>query len=184
MAMRPRPMPKKGSVEAIDMFAAAPPGHSLTQDNSKWPWGKPPTDVDPEKVLDKVIRSIEDTTRKEEMMKLLMVGVSVEVIVEGILFQAFQDGRFTPDVGLLIKAPLAIVIADMAEEANVPYRFFENDDVFEEKKMDDKTFFRMLKQNNPSMFSYVQEQVNAAIRKGMSPKAPEDENFLNAEKGE
>jgi hypothetical protein len=42
----------------------------------------------------------------------------------------------------------------------------------------------MLKQNNPSMFSYVQEQVNAAIRKGMSPKAPEDENFLNAEKGE
>jgi len=72
----------------------------------------------------------------------------------------------------------------MAEEANVPYRFFENDDVFEENKMDDKTFFRMLKENNPNMFAYVQEQVNRAIRKGMGPKPPEEENFLNAEKGE
>lgn len=184
MAMQPRPMPMKGSIEAKDPFAAAPPGHSLTQDNSKWPWGRPPTDVDPEVVLDKVIRSIESPERKQEMMKLLMVGVSVEVIVEGILFQAFQDGRFTPDVGLLIKGPLAIVIADMAEEANVPYRFFENDDVFEENKMDDKTFFRMLKENNPNMFAYVQEQVNRAIRKGMGPKPPKEENFLNAEKGE
>jgi hypothetical protein len=42
----------------------------------------------------------------------------------------------------------------------------------------------MLKNNNPNMFMYVQEQVNLAIRKGMGPKPVEDDNFLNAEKGE
>ena len=44
-----------GSVEAKDDFAIAPPGHSLTQDNSKWAWGRPPQDVDPEIVLEKAI---------------------------------------------------------------------------------------------------------------------------------
>ena len=58
------------------------------------------------------------------LVKLLLAGVSVEVIVEGYLFQAFQEGRFTPDVGLLIKAPLAFYIASIAEDANIPYRFF------------------------------------------------------------
>ena len=33
-----------------DRFAIAPPGFSLTQDNSRWPWGKPAKFADPEKL--------------------------------------------------------------------------------------------------------------------------------------
>lgn len=168
----------------MDIFAAAPPGHSLTQDNSRWPWGKPPTDVDPEKVLEKIIKSISAKRTETEMMKLLIVGVSVETMVEGILFQGFQEGRFNPDVGLLIKPALALYIADVAEENNIPYRLFENDDALDEGTMDDDTFFRMMKENNPRMFTYIQEQVNRQIREGYSPKPPEPENFLNTERTE
>jgi len=49
-----------GSIEAKDDFAIAPPGHSLTQDNSKWAWGKPPQDVDPEIVLEKAIKGLKN----------------------------------------------------------------------------------------------------------------------------
>ena len=171
-------MPEKGSIEAKDPFASSPPGHSLTEDISKWAWGKPPQDTDPELVLAKAINSLKQPMIREEMIKLLVVGVSVEVMVEGYLLQGFQDGRFNPDVALLIKGPLSLYIANIAEEEGIPYRLFENANALEEGKMDDKTFFRMMKQNNPEMFTYVKETINAGIRKGIMPSAVEEESFV------
>ena len=173
-------MPPVGSVEAKDPLAVAPPGHSLTEDNSKWAWGKPPKDVDPEAVLQKAINALENPVVRDELIKLFMVGVSVEVMVEGYLLQGFQEGRFTPDVALLIKAPLGLYIANIAEEEGIPYRLFENADALEEGKMQDETFFRMMKQNNPEMFNYVRETVNEGIRRGIMPQ---EENFINKKEG-
>ena len=170
--------PMRGSIEAKDEFAVAPPGHSLTQDNTRWAWGNPPSDVDPEIVLTKAINSLKKRKVRDEMTKLLLTGVSVETMVEGYILQGFHEGRFTPDVGLLIKPALATVIAGMAEEDKIPYRMFENRDAGDEGKMDDKTFFRMLKVNNPSMFSFIKENINETIREGNKPP---EENFLNAE---
>jgi hypothetical protein len=172
-------LPPKGSIEAKDQFAVAPPGHSLTEDNSKWAWGKPPKYVDPDIVMDRAIESLKQPSIKEEMMKLLIVGASVEVLVEGYIMQGFQEGRFNPDVGLLIKGPLSLYIANMAEEAGIPYRLFENSDALEEGKMNDETFFRMMQDNNPEMFNFVRETINAGIRKGYSNQPPEEDNFIS-----
>lgn len=172
-------LPPKGSIEAKDQFAVAPPGHSLTEDNSKWAWGKPPKYVDPDVVIDRAIESLKQPSIKEEMMKLLIVGASVEVLVEGYIMQGFQEGRFNPDVGLLIKGPLSLYIANMAEEAGIPYRLFENSDALEEGKMNDETFFRMMQDNNPEMFNFVRETINAGIRKGYSNQPPEEDNFIS-----
>lgn len=169
----------RGSVETTDPFAYAPPGHSLTIDNSRWPWGKPPRDADPEVALKRALDGLEKPTVREEMMKLLMVGVSVEVLVEGYLVQAFQEGKFTPDVAVLIKPMLGLMIAEMAEDEGIPFRMFENDGAMDEGKMDDRTFLRMMKDNNPRMFDYVREKVNADIRQGMRPRQPEEANFLS-----
>tara|TARA_R100001440_G_scaffold2160_1_gene6518 strand:+ start:1778 stop:2314 length:537 start_codon:yes stop_codon:yes gene_type:complete len=168
-----------GSVEAKDDFAPAPPGHSLTEDNSRWAWGKPQQVIDPEMALEQAINSIKEPKVQLEMVKLLLTGASVEMMVEGYLLQAFHEGRFGPDVGLLIKAPLAFYIASIAEEENIPYRFFENDDALEKGTMDDETFLEMMKRNNPSMFNYIREEINKGIREG---DAPVLENFLNAKR--
>lgn len=162
----------------IDPFSAPPAGHSLTEDNTKWPWGNPPQMVDPNKVLDSLIEKFERPKQKQELFKLLMIGVSVETIVEGAIFQGFTEGLFTPDVGLLIKGPLGIIIADMAEEEDIPYRLFENDDVFEGQEMNDKTFMRLMKDNNPKMFGFIRESLNLALREG-SRKTPEEKGFLS-----
>tara|TARA_R110000851_G_scaffold78818_3_gene173829 strand:- start:5812 stop:6330 length:519 start_codon:yes stop_codon:yes gene_type:complete len=166
--------------ERYDDFNVAPAGHSLTEDNSKWAWGQPPQMVDPDQAMDSLVDSLMDPSKKQEMFKLLMVGISVEVIVEGLLFQAFRDGKFTPDVGLLLKGPLAIVISDMAEEENIPYRLFQNDDTLDEGEMDDRTFVQMMKDNNPQMFEYIRENLNAAIREGNAPKEP---SFMDMDRG-
>jgi len=168
-----------------DRFAAAPPGFSLTQDNSQWPWGQPAKFADPDEALEDTLKRALKPKNKQELFKLLMVGVSIEVIVEGIIFQGFQEGLFTPDVGMLMKPSLALVIADEAEEEGIPYRMFENDDVETEGEMDDETFFRMMKDNNPRMFGYIQEQLNAAYRAGSQPREPQPERgFLSVERGD
>lgn len=175
---------EQGSIEAKDPFAVAPPGHSLTEDNSKWAWGKPPQIVDPEIALEQAINSLKNGKTQLEMVKLLMVGASVEMLVEGYLFQAFQEGRFTPDVGLLIKAPLSFYIASIAEQGNIPYRFFENSDALEQGTMDDETFMQMMKDNNPKMFDYIRESVNEGIRSGKNLNKA-DESFISLyEEGE
>jgi hypothetical protein len=173
-------MPRVGSIEDKDEFARAPAGYGLTLDNQRFSWGKPPRIVDPEVAYESAVASLEMPKVKREMLKVLTVGASVEALVEGYLFQAFTEGRFSPDVGLLIKAPLAFYIANIAEEAKIPYRFFENADALNEDEMDDTTFFRMMKTNSPQMFAYVQEKTNEALRKGFSDDAPE-ENFINME---
>ena len=139
--MNDQESPARGSIQAKDPFSKAPPGYSLTRVNSQWNWGKPPLDVDPEVVLDKAIQSLNKPSVKEEMLKLMLGGVSIEVMIEGYILQGFHDGRFTPDVGLLIKPPLAIVMANMAEEEGIPYRMFE----------------------------FIQENINESIREGGKP---------------
>jgi|TARA_R110002072_G_scaffold240075_1_gene398160 hypothetical protein len=172
-------MPAPGSIEAKDPLAMAPAGYGLTVENERWPWGQPPREVNPEVALKAAIDSLEIRQTRDEMMKLLMVGASVEALVEGYIFQAFQEGRFMPDVGLMIKGPLAMYIANMAEENSVPYRFFENDDALTEGEMDDTTFFAMMQENNPAMFAYVAETLNEGIRKGNAPQPPKEENFMS-----
>jgi len=167
-----------GSIEAKDPFAVAPPGHSLTQDNSRWAWGKPPQITDPEKALEVAISSLQKPKVRDEMFKLLYTGVSVEVMVEGYVLQAFHDGKFMPDVGLLIQPPLGMYIAHMAEEAGIPYRLFENEDAGTEGQMDDKTFFSMMRDNNPRMFEFIRENVNESIRQGNMPSEPEEQSFM------
>ena len=175
-------MAPPGSIEAKDPFAVVPPGYSLTTDNERWPWGKPPQMSDPTEVIEYAIDSLETRKVKQEMMKLLAVGASIEALVEGYIIQGFQEGKFNPDVGLLIKGPLAMYIANMAEEEGVPYRFFENDDALSEGEMDDETFFSMMQQNNPAMFEYVSETINKGIREGNAPRTPEKQNFMNMAK--
>ena len=118
---------------------------------------------------------------KQEMFKLLMVGISVEVLVEGMIFVGFQEGKYTPDVGLMMKNPLALVIADMAEEEGIPYRFFENDNELDKGKMDDATFIRMMRENNPRAFEYLRESLNETIRAGQRPM---EETFISMKKPE
>tara|TARA_Y100000114_G_C11717376_1_gene306682 strand:+ start:237 stop:788 length:552 start_codon:yes stop_codon:yes gene_type:complete len=174
--------PQAGTIEAKDSFAMAPPGHSLTIDNERWPWGQPQERVDPQIVLDKAVDSLDVPAVREEMMKLLIVGASVEALVEGYIFQAFQEGGFSPDIGLIIKGPLAMYIASVAEEENIPYRMFENENALTKNEMDDKTFFTMMRDNNPAMFAYVSETINEGVRQGRMPKPREEENFMTMEK--
>jgi hypothetical protein len=160
---------KKGSIGAADPFLAAPPGISLTSDNTKWPWGQPPQDVDVNVILEKATDRLDnDPVFLDEMFKLLVAGISVEHIVETWLIDGFEGGKFSLDAGLLAKSPLAVYIAYLAEENGVPYKMFERQNPMADERMDDSEYFDLLKQNNPRLFSQLRENLNETVRMGIS----------------
>ncbi len=149
--------PRKGSLENIDDFGSPPPGISLTTDNKKWNWGNPPQDVDPRVVLDKATRRFDDPNFEDDVMKLLVAGVSIEHLAESWMTNGFQEGKFTLDAGLISKAPLSLFIAHRAEETGVPYRFFEREDALTRDRLDDADFIKLMKNNNPNMFESIRQ---------------------------
>ena len=182
----------RGAIESRDPFAAAPPGISLTIDNQNWPWGNPPEEVDVDVILENATAKIdEDEVFRGEMFKLLIAGISVEHMVEAWLMNGFETGKFSLDAGLLAKGPLAVYIAYTAEQNNVPYRMFEQEDPTADSRMDNVEYLRLLKTNNPKMFSAMREELNKTIRDGdakieaaiskSAEPAPAPEGFMNEE---
>ena len=147
--------PRKGSLEGIDPFGNSVPGISLTTDNKKWNWGNPPEEVNPRNVIDKATERLDDPDFENDVMKLLYAGVSVEHLTESWMTNGFQEGKFSLDAGLIAKAPLSLYLAYKAEQNDVPYRFFEKDDVLKRNRLDDGEFARLLKMNNPNMFNLL-----------------------------
>ena len=135
-----------------DAFSAAIPGSSLTSDNQKWNWGNPPQQVDPAIVLKEAVDFLKVPDNKFELYKMLATGVSIETLVEGYMIQGFQEGKFTLDAGLLAKPTLSLYMAYLAEQNDVPYRFFERDDALTKNRLDNRDFLSLMKSNNPNMF--------------------------------
>ena len=165
--LKSQPNIRQGSVEAIDPFAKAPPGISLTVYNKKWQWGNPPQETDPRVVLQEATDRLDDPRFREDLMKLLMAGVSIEHIVESWVTEGFQNGKFTLDTGLLVKGSLGVYIAYVAEQEDIPYRMFEKDDGGQDdERVDDESLFELMRINNPNMFAVIREGLNKTLREG------------------
>tara|TARA_Y100001951_G_scaffold105335_1_gene122037 strand:+ start:259 stop:780 length:522 start_codon:yes stop_codon:yes gene_type:complete len=165
----------------FDLLAPAPAGISLTEDNRNYPWGNPPKYADPNKAMDAAINSLESPVTRTNLVKSLMAGISVESLVEGFIYAGFESGKFSLDTALIMKPSLALYLASIAEEEEIPYRFFESDIPLDEDEIDDTHMLKIMKKNNPRMFQFIKEKVNEEIRTGGQPQELDD-NFLNAER--
>lgn len=170
--------PKRAS---FDMMAEPPAGMSLTTENSKYPWGNPPKYSDPDEALTKALDGLEEGSNKDNLLKLLISGVSVESLVEGYIYEGFESGRFSVDTGMLIKAPLSLTIANIAEENKVPYRFFENENQMTEDQISDENVLRLMKTNNPEMYDFLLTSTGELSRLGTMTKKPDiSKGFIDA----
>ena len=166
---------------------AAPPGNSLTDAPGKWPWEQPPRFTDPDDVIDFTIDTILGGPIKDDMVKLMLAGITVEELVTQISFKGFLEGQFTPDVAELIKPALGIFLVDLALINGVePKMFVDNTPV--EGDVSDENFFEILKENNPKLFAGMVEELNKMQRENtddqiaaMQPKAPAPPSFLTTD---
>ena len=101
----------------------------------------------------------------------MVAGVSVEEIVNITLFNAFVEGKFTPDVAEIIKPAVSIGLVKLAADAHVPFRMFS--DPPEEKEISDVDMFKIMKDRNPEIYEGIKENVNLRIREGKKPRPPQ-----------
>tara|TARA_E500000318_G_scaffold31379_1_gene31098 strand:- start:7716 stop:8252 length:537 start_codon:yes stop_codon:yes gene_type:complete len=166
----------------------APPGNSLTDAPGKWAWERPARFSDPDDVIDYTVDTISNGPVREDMIKMMLAGISVEELVEQITFKGFMAGAFTPDVAELVKPAIGVFLADMAiQEGFEPQMFVDEGPV--EGQMNDEVFFNLMKNKNPEVFAAMREELNRMERQQIervvmeeTPPPPAAPSFLNTRK--
>lgn len=151
------PTNRSGNPIPADPLNRPVPGWSLTQPKGKWPWDKPPVHSDPDEVIEKLIDNMEAPKTREQIIKLMFAGISIEELVNTVGMMGFAEGQFNPDVAELIKGPLAIYLMGLADENDVPVRVFANEEKLrrEEAGMDDATILEIMRERNPEFAEFV-----------------------------
>ena len=142
---------------------AAPPGHSLTDEPGKWAWERPPQYANPDEALDFVLDKLEQPARREDIMRLLVAGISIQELVAQIAFKGFMKGFYTPDVAELIKPSIAIYLYREALEEGFEPRLMVDPDEEEgvmKGDVDDESFFTIMQERNPELFKAMNEMIN------------------------
>jgi len=141
---------------------SAPPGHSLTGPPGKWAWEKPPRFTNPDDAIDFIVNKLETNTGQEDMLKLMTAGITIQELVNQMSFKGFMKGTFNPDVAELIKPAMAMYLLQLGLQNGITPRLFVNEQ--EEPQVTDQTFFSIMKERNPELFSMMQEDINEKVR--------------------
>ena len=168
---------------ARDPFNFPVPVHSLTDEQDKWPWDKPPRMTNPDKVVDFVVDKVEGNGEtKEHFLRLMSSGVTVEEIVNTISLGGFTAGEFTPDVGEVIKPALAVYFVGLAVENKVPVVMFAKSETKEDGKMISRQdTMHVMKERNPEEFERVVQGLQAIREKDNNQVEQEEQpqGFIN-----
>ena len=109
-------------------FERPVPGQSLTNDpDTKYPWEQPPKYTD---LTSAVIDIVADSYEKEtyEMIALTLAdGMPVGNLASIILQAGFQEGKWNPDLMMLLIEPTMYILAAIAEQCGIDYLLYEGD---------------------------------------------------------
>ena len=105
--------------ENINSFNAPIPGESLTASpQTPYAWERPPQYTDEEKAMEQLYLVITEKPKLTELIKIIDDGVALDEIAQVILYKGYTEGKFSPDMMLMLAEPtiyLLIAIADYAD---------------------------------------------------------------------
>ena len=145
--------------EAVDALVNAGkpiPGQSLTNDpDQRYPWENPPEYTDYKQALNFIADQLLDKEVYVPLMKGIGAGVPITDITLQMLQAGFEQGKWNPDLLMMLIEPTVYTLMALAEKANIQYRI--NGDEEEDMDEDDEKDIQMMKQKN------LQELVNTKV---------------------
>ena len=190
---------EEGSLAAIDRFNAAPPGHSLTDTPGNHKWERPAIYTNIEEAMEYVVTRIEKSDVEENFLRLMLSGAPIESITNTITFTGFLEGYWSPDLAEMLKTPVALHLAGLAIENDIPATIFNIDpEVKKQKKqMPDETVMQLMEQNRPDMYNKIMYAADVLLEepdeipeelsevRGMmeepEPEQPAEQGFMDGE---
>lgn len=112
------------------------PGQSLTSDpENPSPYEKPPEYTSVHAASEEIFSGLIEEQAYKEVMGLLSNDVPVMEIVQALLFSGFKEGKWNPDLMLMLVEPVAYMLLALAERANIDPKIYkgEEDDEAEER---------------------------------------------------
>lgn len=129
--------------EAVDAFAnkGRPiPGQSLTANpDEPRPFEGPPDFVNFKEALDFIASELLLEENYMPMMAAIADGVPITDLAMQIGYVGFREGKFNPDLMMMLMEPIMYLLMALAEKADIEYRIDSEDDededdsLFEEK---------------------------------------------------
>jgi hypothetical protein len=110
-------MDRKKLIEQYSRYAVA--GEGLTGELGGSNWETPPQYTDPKVILDKIWKKWATPKEMAKIAILLEQGIPAESLARTLCFQGFVEGKWTPDVALLISRPVLMMIVALGKKAGV-----------------------------------------------------------------
>ena len=134
------------SQEAVDAFAQAGrpiPGQSLTSNpDEPRPFERPPDFTNFKEALDYTTAELLEEEAYMSIVAALGDGVPVTDLAMQIGYVGFREGKWNPDLMMMLMEPLMYLLMALAEKAGIEYRIDDEDE-----DEDDDTLFEQKSKN-------------------------------------
>jgi len=107
------------AVREQNPFDTPIPGQSLTDEPGNYPWEHAPQFATVEDASHSIWNGMHKEETMEKILVLLDAGLTVEEIVKVIVFAGFVEGKFNPDVGLLLVPIVSDMVVAIGKKAGI-----------------------------------------------------------------
>lgn len=102
-----------------NIFDTPVPGQSLTDEPGNYPWEHASQFATVEDASHSIWNGMHNEKTMQKMLVLLESGLTVEELVKVIIFAGFVEGKFSPDVGLLLVPIVGDMVVAIAKKAGI-----------------------------------------------------------------
>jgi len=135
MAIEQNVQYEEAGLEALGRMQRPIPGESLMNDpENPQPFEGPPEFTDMREALDYILQGLLQEDTYISIVSSVNDGVPISDIVQQLLYVGFTEGKWNPDMVLILVEPLMYMIMALCEKAGVQYTIYRGEDQdFEEE---------------------------------------------------
>ena len=114
----------------VNPFNAPIPGESLTASpDTPKAWERPPQYTEQDEAMKAVYLELTRIGTLKELIKIIDDGIPLDEIAQVVLYKGYTEGKFTPDLMLMLAEPTIYLLIAIADYANIKdYVLYEGDD--------------------------------------------------------
>ena len=146
-------------VKAIASTAKPIPGQSLTNNpDTPYIWEGAPEHTNFREAFNDVLTQLMIPDTLKPVLQSINDGVPIMDLAQQILYVGFREGKFNPDLMLMLAEPLAYALMYMSENAGIKFRIDSDDGIETTSEEDDEIKFASLRSKNIKRLKKQKEQ--------------------------
>lgn len=167
--------------EFASKFTDGPiPGENMTSDTKNYPWHRPPQHTDLDECIEVAFQRLTDEDNVVGLLTMIETGLPIVRLANAFVMSGIADGKWTPDIGLMLAGPVCHIMYLMAEGYGIPYEM----GLFRKKHQTTKAFFDRAEKINAKKAQSVAQQVqeqnpDLAAQGEQVAQSPEAQNTIN-----